>query len=83
MIVTEEMMNPILRDIDVLYIEGKLPLADCDDLTKTIVWLIGKPLNESNISYVVNYLRGFKNVMDENIVSGIIKKFKSLCGGYL
>ena len=83
MIVTEEMMNPILRDIDVLYIEGKLPLADCDDLTKTIAWLIGKPLNESNISYVVNSLRGFKTVMDESIVSSVIKKFKSLCGGYL
>lgn len=83
MIIQEGHINPILRSIDLLYIERVINADEAQDLSDCITWIIGKSLNESNINYVVKSLRGLKNVMDEKEVSIIIKKFKSLCGGLM
>jgi len=82
MLVTEAMLNPTLREIDTLYING-LPLDDADDLSKSVNWILDKQLNESNVSFVVNSLRGFKTVMDTDKVNRIIKNFVSQMGIYL
>lgn len=84
MIVDESLLNPLLREIDVMYYsEGVLKADEADDLTKCVVWIIGKSLNESNIQFVVESLRGFKSVINERTVNRVIKNFKSLCGGIL
>lgn len=81
MTVTDDMLNPLLRELDVMYYEEKVLTADeADDLTKCIVWIIGRSLNESNIQYVVESLRGFKTVIKEQTVSRVIKNFRALCG---
>ena len=58
MIVSEELINTILREIDVMYSEGTLKIDDADDLSKAVSWINGKSLNESNVSYVIECLRG-------------------------
>lgn len=81
MTVTDDMLNPLLRELDVMYFEEKVLTADeADDLTKCIVWIIGRNLNESNIQYVVESLRGFKTVIKEQTVNKVIKNFRALCG---
>lgn len=84
MIVDESLLNPLLREIDVMYYsEGVLKADEADDLTKCVVWLIGKSLNESNIQFVVESLRGYKTVIDERLVNRVIKNFRALCGGVM
>jgi len=83
MIVSESIINPILRSIDVLYMNGKLSISDTEDLSETINWMIGQSLNESNISYVIDSLRSFKNEFNKEQVSSIINEFRKICGSYL
>lgn len=83
MIVSEAIINTLLREIDMLYIEGQLSVSDAEDLSTCVSWIIGKSLNESNVQYVINNLRGFKSVMDVTVVSRVINSFRSTLGGYL
>lgn len=81
MVANEELLNPILRELDVMYYENKIITADeAEDLSNCLLWIIGKNLNESNVQHVVNQLRGFKNYIDESAVSKVIKNFKAICG---
>ena len=66
-----------------MYINGSISVSDADDLTSTVTWIIGKSLNESNVSHVVNQLRGFKNFINETSVAIVIKNFKKICGEYM
>lgn len=83
MIIDESVINPILRDIDVIYINGEVSSSEADDLSECIVWIKGKSLNESNISYVIDSLRSYKKVMNKDIVCKIINQFRKICGSYL
>lgn len=39
MIIDESVINPLLREIDVMYIEGKLKVNEAEDLSKCINWI--------------------------------------------
>ncbi len=80
MIITEDLINSILREIDVLYSEGNIKADEADDLTNSVTWLIGKSLNESNISFTINTLRGYKKYMNENSVTKIINSIRKTLG---
>lgn len=83
MIVNESLINPVLRTIDVFYMNSKLSLSDAEDLSESITWLNNKSLNESNISYVIDTLRSFKNDSNKENVSKVINEFRKTCGSYL
>jgi hypothetical protein len=84
MIVTEDIINQILREIDVMYYsESVITAEEAEDLCECVIWIVGKSLNESNIQYVVGSLRGFKSVIDEKEVSRVIKTFKKILGSYM
>ncbi|MBK8399459.1 MAG: hypothetical protein IPL26_29985 [Leptospiraceae bacterium] len=84
MIVDESIINQIIREIDTLYYqEQTISSEDADDLQKSVQWIIGKSLNESNVSYVIELLRSFKKTMNEQAVSSIIKSFRRICGSYM
>lgn len=84
MIVTEEIINQLLREIDVLYFtEQKITPQQADDLSESVKWILGKSLNESNVSYVIETLRSFKRTMNGDAVSSIIKSFRRVCGSYM
>lgn len=83
MIIDESVINPLLREIDVMYINGEVSSSEADDLSECIVWIKGKSLNESNISYVIDSLRSYKKVMNKDIVCKIINQFRKICGSYL
>lgn len=84
MIVTEDIINQLLREIDVLYFEEKLITPQqADDLSDSVKWILGKSLNESNISYVIDTLRSFKKIMNQDAVSSVIKSFRRICGSYM
>lgn len=83
MIIDESVINPLLREIDVMYIEGKLKVNEAEDLSDCINWIKNKSLNESNISYVIDSLRSYKKVMNKDIVCKIINQFRKICGSYL
>lgn len=83
MIVTDNIINPLLRDIDLMYISGQISPSDADDLTHSVTWIIGNSLNESNISHVINELRGYKDTIDSKIVSSVINNFRKICGVYM
>lgn len=83
MIVTENIINPLLRDIDLMYISGIISASNADDLSKVVSWIVGKSLNESNVNHVVNELRGFKHFIEKKSVSSVIKNFKKICGDYM
>lgn len=83
MIIDESVINPLLREIDVMYIEGKLKVNEAEDLSDCINWIKNKSLNESNINYVIDSLRSYKKVMNKDIVCKIINQFRKICGSYL
>ena len=84
MIVTEDIINQLLREIDVLYFEERLITPQqADDLSDSVKWILGKSLNESNISYVIDTLRSFKKTMSQDAVSSVIKSFRKICGSYM
>lgn len=83
MIVSEELINTILREIDVMYSEGTLKVDDADDLSKSVNWMIGQSLNESNISYLIETLRGYKKVMNADAVTRIINLCRKTFGSYM
>lgn len=83
MIVSEELINTILREIDVMYSEGILKIDDADDLSHAVSWIIGQSLNESNVSYVIESLRGYKKVMNADAVSRIINLCRKTLGSYM
>lgn len=83
MIIDESVINPLLREIDVMYIEGKLKVNEAEDLSDCINWIKNKSLNESNINYVIENLRSYKKVMNKDIVCKIINQFRKICGSYL
>jgi hypothetical protein len=84
MIVTEDIINQLLREIDVLYFEERLITPQqADDLSDSVKWILGKSLNESNISYVIDTLRSFKKIMNQDAVSSVIKSFRRICGSYM
>ncbi len=84
MIVTEDIINQLLREIDVFYFQDSLITSDqADDLSESVKWILGKSLNESNISYVIETLRSYKKTMNQDAVSSIIKSFRRICGSYM
>ena len=84
MIVTEDIINQLLREIDVFYFQDNLITSDqADDLSEGVKWILGKSLNESNVSYVIETLRSYKKTMNENAVSNVIKSFRKICGSYM
>ena len=84
MIVTEDIINQLLREIDTLYFQDGLISSDqADDLSDSVKWILGKSLNESNVSYVIETLRSYKKTMNENAVSSVIKSFRRICGSYM
>lgn len=83
MIVSEELINTILREIDVMYSEGTLKIDDADDLSKAVSWINGKSLNESNVSYVIECLRGYKKFMNSDAVTRIINLCRKTFGSYM
>ncbi len=84
MIVSEEIINQLLREIDVFFFTEQTITSDqADDLQKSVSWIVGKSLNESNISYVIETLRSYKKTMNKNAVSSIIKSFRRVCGSYM
>lgn len=83
MIIDESVINPLLREIDVMYIEGSLKSTEAEDLSDCIIWIVNKPLNESNISYVIENLRSYKKIISKEIVCKVINQFRKICGSYL
>ncbi|HMV42106.1 MAG TPA: hypothetical protein PK079_00660 [Leptospiraceae bacterium] len=83
MIVSEDLINGILREIDVMYSEGLLKIDDADDLSKSVGWINGKSLNESNVSYVIECLRGYKKFMNAEAVTRIINLCRKTFGSYM
>ncbi|MBP9887669.1 MAG: hypothetical protein KBF93_15320 [Leptospiraceae bacterium] len=83
MIATEEIINGILREIDVMYSEGTLKVDDADDLSNSVNWIKGKPMNESNVSYVIETLRGYKKFMNPESVARVINACRKTFGAYM
>lgn len=83
MIVEDSTINPILRIIDVYYIDGLIGVSEAEDLSESIIWIVNKSLNESNVNYVIDTLRSYKKVMDKEIVCKVINEFRKICGGYM
>lgn len=84
MIVTEDIINQLLREIDVFYFQDSLITSDqADDLSDSVKWILGKSLNESNISYVIKTLRSYKKTMNQDAVSSVIKSFRRICGSHM
>ncbi len=84
MIATEEMLWPLLRDVDSLYYKEKILKSDeAEDIVKFIMWIIGKNLSETNIQHVIANLRSYKKIVDAGIMSKLIKQFIQVCGSNL
>ena len=84
MIATEEMLWPLLRDVDSLYYKEKILKPDeAEDIVKFITWIIGKNLSETNIQHVIANLRSYKKIVDAGIMSKLIKQFIQVCGSNL
>lgn len=79
--VTEEMLAPLLRQIDSMYYKEHLLKSDeAEDIVQFVSWLIGESLTETNIQHVVANLRFYKNIVDAEIMSKLIKQFIQICG---
>lgn len=79
--VTEEMLAPLLRQIDSMYYKEHLLKSDeAEDIVRFVSWLIGESLTETNIQHVVANLRFYKNIVDAEIMSKLIKQFIQICG---
>lgn len=84
MLVSEELINEILREIDDFYFTKKeIKSSDAQDLSIAVSWIEGKSLNESNISYVIESLRQYKKTMNKKAVSSIINSFRKICGNQM
>lgn len=83
MIINESVINPLLREIDVMYIEGEIKSNEAEDLSDCIIWIVNKSLNESNISYVIESLRSYKKFISKEHVCKVINQFRKICGSYL
>jgi len=81
MIVTDELLHPLLREIDAYYYTDKvITPQEADDLITAVTWIVGKEKLESNIQQVIRELRGLKTVIDEKTVSKVINGFRKICG---
>lgn len=79
--VTEEMLAPLLRQIASMYYKEHLLKSDeAEDIVQFVSWLIGESLTETNIQHVVANLRSYKNIVDAEIMSKLIKQFIQICG---
>jgi hypothetical protein len=78
--VSENDLLPVLRKIDSYYVGRNITSDEADDLTNSVVWLIGKSKNESNINQVIAILRGYKELIDKDIVSSVINEFRKAIG---
>ena len=83
MIVSEEIINGILREIDVMYSEGILKVDDADDLQHSVSWIVGQSLNESNVSFLIESLRAYKKFMNSDAVTRIINLCRKTFGSYM
>ena len=77
-------LYPVLSRIDELFYKDKLISAEeAEDLSENIMWINGKQMNDANINFVVNKLRGYKKFMDRQAVSIVIKCFIETTGGMI
>ena len=51
-----------------------------DDLTNSIVWLVGKSKSETNINQAISQLRQYKESIGKEIVSSVINEFRKVVG---
>jgi len=84
-------LYPILRDIDDLFQLGLITELQALDLKRVIMKLENDSLSETSILHVVKNLRSFKkhkeiknheaykNLIDEEIISHLINKFRIHC----
>lgn len=78
--VSEEIILPVLRKIDSYYVARDITSDEADDLTNSIVWLIGKSKNESNIQQTISQLRQYKESIGKEIVSSVINELRKVVG---
>ena len=70
-----------MRQIDSMYYKEHLLKSDeAEDIVQFVSWLIGESLTETNIQHVVANLRFYKNIVDADIMSKLIKQFIQICG---
>ncbi len=62
------------------YKEHLLKSDEAEDIVRFVSWLIGESLTETNIQHVVANLRSYKNIVDAEIMSKLIKQFIQICG---
>lgn len=75
--VSEETILPVLRKIDSYYVNRNIT---SDDLTNSIVWLVGKPKSETNIQQAISQLRQYKESIGKEIVSSVINELRKVVG---
>lgn len=75
--VSEDDLLPVLRKIDSYYVNRNIT---SDDLTNSIVWLVGKSKSETNIQQAISQLRQYKESIGKEIVSSVINEFRKALG---
>lgn len=78
--VSEETVLPVLRKIDSYYVNRNITSDRADDLTNSIVWLVGKSKSETNINQAISQLRQYKESIGKEIVSSVINEFRKVVG---
>lgn len=78
--VSEETILPVLRKIDSYYVNRNITSDRADDLTNSIVWLVGKSKSETNINQAISQLRQYKESIGKEIVSSVINEFRKVVG---
>ena len=78
--VSEETILPVLRKIDSYYVNRNITSDEADDLTNSIVWLVGKPKSETNIQQAISQLRQYKESIGKEIVSSVINELRKVVG---
>ncbi len=78
--VSENDLLPVLRKIDSYYVNRNITSDEADDLTNSIVWLVGKSKSETNINQAISQLRQYKKSIGKEIVSSVINEFRQVIG---
>lgn len=78
--VSENDLLPVLRKIDSYYVNRNITSDEADDLTNSIVWLVGKSKSETNINQAISQLRQYKESIGKEIVSSVINEFRKVVG---
>lgn len=78
--VSENEILPVLRKIDSYYVNRNITSDEADDLTNSIVWLVGKPKSETNIQQAISQLRQYKESIGKEIVSSVINELRKVVG---